>query len=159
MPSGPWRRGEVVAWAEQDGVGPPPRGQGRVAPLVLASTLAIVLTGMMSYDTLCAEHRSWVVLLGSFGFMGTAAAIVGLVQARALAPLLTVFVSLTGVSIGLIDAVHDPTRGRLIAVGFGVTAVLGALLTARGFRRSSTATPAGRRRSGGSLLRRVRAPT
>lgn len=127
--------------------------------MVLASTLAMVLTGMMSYDTLCAEHRSWIVLLGSFGFMGTAAAIVGLVQARVLAPLLTVFVSLTGVSIGLIDAVHDPTRGRLIALGFGAAAVLGALLTVRGTRRTSPAAPAGRSRSGGSLLRRVRAPT
>jgi hypothetical protein len=149
----------MVARAEQDGVGRPARGQGRVAPLVLASTLAIGLTGMMAYDTLCAEHRSWIVLLGSFGFMGTAAAIVGLVQARALAPLLTVFVSLTGVCIGLIDAVHDPTRGRVIALGFGAAAALGALFTARGSRRWSTATPAGRRHTGGSLLRRVRAPT
>ncbi|HZM37763.1 MAG TPA: hypothetical protein VFB94_01550 [Acidimicrobiales bacterium] len=99
--------------------------------MVLAATLATLLTGMMSYDTLCSEHRGWVVLLGVLGFMGTAAAIVGLVQARALAPLITVFVSLMGVSIGLIDAVHDPTRGRLIALGFGVAAGLGALLTAR----------------------------
>jgi hypothetical protein len=121
----------VVAWTEHDGLGPPPRGPGRVAPLVLASTLAIILTAMMSYDTLCSEHRSWVVLLGVLGFMGTAAAVVGLIQMRALAPLLTVFVSLTGVSIGLIDAVHDPARGRLIALGFGLTAGLGALLTAR----------------------------
>jgi uncharacterized membrane protein HdeD (DUF308 family) len=86
---------------------------------------------MMSYDTLCSQHRSWVVLLGVLGFMGTAAAIVGLVQARALAPLFTVFVAITGVSMGLIDAVHDPNRGRLIVLGFGATAVLGALLTAR----------------------------
>ena len=121
----------MVAWTEHDGLGPPPRGPGRVAPLVLASTLAIILTAMMSYDTLCSEHRSWVVLLGVLGFMGTAAAIVGLVQARALAPLLTVFVSLMGVSIGLIDAVHDPARGQLIALGFGVAAGLGAVLTAR----------------------------
>jgi hypothetical protein len=53
------------------------------------------------------------------------------VQARALAPLFIVLVALSGVSIGLIDAVHDPTRGRLVALGFGATAVLGALLTAR----------------------------
>jgi hypothetical protein len=129
--SGPWRSGEVLAWTDHDGVGRPPRGPGRVATVILASTLAVVLTGLMSYDPLCAEHRSWVVLLSVLGVVGTAAAIVGLVQARALAPLLTVFVSLTGVSIGLIDAVHDPSRGRLIAVAFGLTAVLGAALTAR----------------------------
>ena len=102
-----------------------------MAPLVLAGTLAVVLTGMMSYDTLCAEHRSWIVLLSVIGITGTVAAIVGLVQARALAPLFTVLVSLTGVSIGLIDAVHEPDRGRLIALGFGFAAGLGALLTAR----------------------------
>jgi hypothetical protein len=99
--------------------------------MLLAATLATLLTGMMSYDTLCSQHRSWVVLLGVLGFMGTAGAIVGLVQARALAPLFTVFVSLIGVSIGLIDTVHDPSRGRLIVLGFGATALLGALLTAR----------------------------
>ena len=120
-----------MGWTGRDGVGSPPRGPGRVAPGLLAGTLAVVLTGMTSYDTLCAQHRSWIVMLSVVGVMGTVAAIVGLVQARALAPLFTVFVSLTGVSIGLIDTVHDPSRGRLIVLGFGATAVLGALLTAR----------------------------
>ena len=129
--SGRWRRGEVVAWTEHDSLGLPPRGPGRVAPMILAGSLAVLLTGMMSYDTLCTEHQHWVVLLGVLGFMGTAAAIAGLVQARALAPLFTVFVSVTGVSIGLIDAVHDPTRGRLIALLFGATALVGAVFTAR----------------------------
>jgi hypothetical protein len=99
--------------------------------MLLAGTLAVVLSGMTSYDTLCAEHRTWIVTLSIVGVMGTVAAVAGLVQARALAPLFTVLVSVTGVSIGLIDAVHDPTRGRLVAFGFGVTAVLGALFTAR----------------------------
>ena len=128
---GPWRSGEVGGWTGRDGVGSPPRGPGRVAPGLLAGTLAVVLTGMTSYDTLCAQHRTWIVSLSVVGILGTVAAIAGLVQARALAPLFIVLVALSGVSIGLIDAVHDPTRGRLVALGFGFAAGLGVLLTAR----------------------------
>jgi|SRR5918994_3358131 hypothetical protein len=129
--TGDWRSGDVVAWTEHDGVGTPPRGPGRVLPLVLAGTLAVVLGGMLWTDTLCPEHRSWVMALGTVGIIGTVVAIVGLVQSWALAPLLTVAVALDGVAIGFIDALHDPTRGRLIALAFALAAVLGAALTAR----------------------------
>ena len=81
---------------------------------------------MLWNDTLCPEHRSWVMALGTVGIIGTGVAIVGLVQSWALAPLLAVAVALDGVAIGLIDALHDPTRGRLIALVFALAAVLGA---------------------------------
>jgi len=129
--TGRWRSSEVIAWTHHDGAVTPPRSPGRAAPLTLAGALAVILVGMTWNDTLCPEHRGWVFLLASVGLVGTIVAIVGLIQAWAMAPLFTVFVAACGVAIGLIDAVHDPTRGRLIALGFGACAVLGALLTAR----------------------------
>jgi hypothetical protein len=133
---GNWRSGDVVAWTEHDGVGAPPKGPGRVLPLVLAGTLAVILAGMLSTDTLCPEHRAWVIALGTAGIICTAVCIVGLVQSWALAPVLTVFVALDGVAIGLIDALHDPARGRMIALGFALVAVLASALTAQAARLS-----------------------
>jgi hypothetical protein len=91
----------------------------------------VILVGMTWNDTLCPEHRGWVFTLATLGLAGTIVAIVGLIQAWPMAPLFTVLVAACGVAIGLIDAVHDPTRGRLIALGFAACAVLGALLTVR----------------------------
>jgi hypothetical protein len=126
-----WRRSEVIAWTEHDGVGAPPRGPGRTAPLTLAAALGATIVGLIWNDTLCPEHRSWVYLLAGIALVGTIAAIVGLIQGWAMAPLFTVFVALIGVSIGLIDAVHEPTTGRLAALAFGACAVLAAVLAAR----------------------------
>jgi hypothetical protein len=133
---GNWRSGDIVAWTEHDGVGAPPKGPGRVLPLVLAGTLAVILGGMLWNDTLCPEHRAWVMALGTVGVICTAICIVGLVQSWSLAPVLTVFVALDGVAIGLIDALHDPGRGRMIALGFALAAALAAALTARAARLS-----------------------
>lgn len=129
-----WRSGEVVAWTDHDGVRPPPKPPSRAVSLVLAAALGIVFVGMLSADTLCPEHRQWVVGLGMLGIVFTAVAVVGLVQGWAASPLITLLVSIDGVAIGLIDATHDPSRGRLIAVAFAVTAVLAAALTWRSMR-------------------------
>ncbi|HEY3000579.1 MAG TPA: hypothetical protein VGJ43_18485 [Acidimicrobiales bacterium] len=124
-----WQSNEVVAWTERDGVGRPPRGPGRVLPVALAATLGAVFVGMLSTDTLCPEHRTWVLVLGSLGIAGTAVAITGLVQRWAVAPLLTLVVALDGIAIGLIDSIHDANRGHLIALAFGISALLAVALT------------------------------
>jgi hypothetical protein len=128
--NGNWRSGEVVAWTEHDGPGRPPRAPGRGLSLALAAGLGVILCGMLATDTLCPEHRAWVMTLGTAGVIGTVAAIVGLVRGWAVAPYLTLAVTFAGISIGVIDAIHDPTRGRLIALGFGACALLAAALTA-----------------------------
>ena len=128
---GEWRRSEVIAWTRHDGAPTPPRGPGRVGPLTLAGALAVVLVGITWNDTLCPEHRSWVYLLAGIAFTGAIVAIVGLIQGWAVAPMFTVLVALTGMAVGLIDAVHEPAAGRLVALGFGACAVLGALISAR----------------------------
>ena len=129
-----WRSGEVVAWTDHDGVGPAPEPPSRIVSLVLAVALGVVFVGMLSTDTLCPEHRQWVIGLGMLGIVFTAVAVVGLVQGWAASPLITLLVSIDGVAIGLIDATHDPSRGRLIAVAFAVTATLAAVLTWRSLR-------------------------
>jgi len=82
--------------------------------------MSLVFFGIMSSDTLCPEHRAWVLLLGGASLIAAGVAIVGLIDGWAGAPLLALASALGGVGIGLIDAVHNPSRGRLIALGFGV---------------------------------------
>jgi hypothetical protein len=134
--AGSWKSGEVLAWTEGDGPGRPPSGPGRAIPFALAGALAVVFAGILSSDTLCPDHRAWVQALGTVGLAGTVLAITGLVRGWAMAPLLTLTAASTGVSIGLIDAIHDPTRGRLIAVGFAVVCfgAVALALKARGLR-------------------------
>jgi len=125
---GHWQSDEVVAWTERDGVGPRPKGPSRILPVALAATLAAVLIGMLSTNTLCPEHRTWVVTLGLLGIGGSAAAIVALVQRWAIAPVLTLVVALDGIAIGLIDAIHDANRGHMIALAFGFSALMAIAL-------------------------------
>jgi hypothetical protein len=124
-----WQDGEVVAWTGHDGPGRPPRGPSRVLPVALAATLGAVLIGMLATDTLCPEHRTWVQVLGLLGLGGTVAAIAGLVQRWAVAPLLTLAVALDGVAIGFIDAIHSANRGHLVALGFGLSALMAIALS------------------------------
>jgi hypothetical protein len=127
--AGQWTDGEVVAWTERDGVARRPKGPSRILPFALVGMLGVVFAGMMSTDTLCPEHRTWVLALGTLGLVGTIGAIVALVQERAIAPLLAVAVSLIGVAIGFIDAIHDPDRGHVVALAFGICALLAIALT------------------------------
>lgn len=118
--AGSWKSGEVLAWTEGDGPGRPPQGPGKAIPFALAGVLSVVFVGILSSDSLCPDHRAWVQGLGTVGLIGTVLAVIGLVRGWAMAPLLTLTAASTGVVIGFIDAVHDPTRGRLIAAGFAV---------------------------------------
>ncbi|MGH9113711.1 MAG: hypothetical protein ACRDZN_15645 [Acidimicrobiales bacterium] len=131
---GQWRAGEVVAWTDHDGVDRPPAGPGRLLQGTLAAALAGVFVGMMSTDTLCPEHRGWVMALGSVGIVAIVVVVVGLLRGWAVSSLLTMFVSVDGMAIGFIDAAHDATRGRLIALGFAVSAVLAALFAGKAAR-------------------------
>ena len=86
---------------------------------------------MLSSDTLCPDHRAWVQVLGTIGFTVIVVALIGLVRGWAAAPALTVLAGALGVAIGLLDAVHSPTRGRLIALGFAVAVTVAGLATVR----------------------------
>jgi hypothetical protein len=129
-----WREGSLLAYTEGDGPGRPPAAGARGAWLALAGALSAVFVGVISTDTLCPEHRAVVNVVGSLAFLASVGAIVGLLRGSPSAPALAVAAALGGVAIGLIDAVHDPTRGRLIAIAFALVAIGAAVVAARSLR-------------------------
>ena len=129
-----WRSDQVLAWTEQDGPGRPHAPPNRWVATGLAAGLGAVVVGMLSTDTLCPEHRTWVRALGSVALVGAIVAVAGLVRRSAIALPVTLVTAGLGVVIGLIDAVHDPTRGHIIAIGFGVAGVVSAWLGLRQLR-------------------------
>ncbi len=118
-----WRKSETLAWTGRDGVTPPPSG---VSPWFFGSialSLAGVWIGMIATDTLCPEHRMWVLTFGVVASLSAVGSIVGLVGQRAWAPLAALASALLGIAVGFIDAVHSPTRGALISVAFAVVSI------------------------------------
>lgn len=128
-----WQSDEVLAFTEHDGPGRAPTGTNRALWLVLAGVLGVVFAGMIMTDTLCPEHRMLVRTLGTLALFGTGIAVVGLVRGWAGAPFLTLGTAAIGVAIGLIDATHDTTRGRVIALAFAVALLGAAVLCVRQF--------------------------
>jgi hypothetical protein len=121
--SDPWRSDQVLAWTEQEGPGRGPAAPGRGAWLIVAGALAVVFAGILSSDTLCPEHQLWVLHIGGGALIAAGTALIGLIDGWAGAPLLAMLSALGGIGVGVIDAVHAPTRGRLVAIGFGLVFV------------------------------------
>lgn len=126
-----WRSGELLAYTEREGPGRPPAASPTWMVGTLVGVVGVTFAGLLSSDTLCPDHRAWVQILATVGFVSIVGALVGLVRGWASAPVLTLFASSLGLAIGLIDAVHSPTRGRFIALGFGVAMALAGLATMR----------------------------
>jgi hypothetical protein len=126
-----WRRGEVLAYTESDGPGRPPSGSPTWVMGTLVGVLGVTSFGLISSDTLCAEHRAWVEYLATVGITVMVWAFVSLLRGRSSAPVLTLLASSLGVAIGLVDAVHEPTRGRVIALAFAMTLAGSATLLVR----------------------------
>jgi hypothetical protein len=95
--------------------------------------LAVTFVGVMASDSLCPEHRAWVMAIATLSVVGVLCAFVALALGWASAPVLTFVSSIGGVAIGVLDAAHDPTRGVLIASGFAATAVLAGALAWRAY--------------------------
>lgn len=131
---GTWHSGEVLAFTEREGPGRPPAGPSRWMTGTLAGVLGVTFAGVLSSDTLCPDHRAWVQTLAGVAFLGVIAAVVALWRGWAAGPPLTLLASLAGIAIGFLDAVHSPTRGRLVAVGFAAATVLAAVMAWRAWR-------------------------
>lgn len=123
-----WNSSEVLAFTERDGPGNPPPAPRRWTAVTLAGAMGVVFTGMLFTDTLCPEHRAWVSGLALTALFGAIVAVVGLFRDWAGAAVITTLTAGLGVSIGLIDTIHSPTRGRFIALTFGVITVAAAML-------------------------------
>src|SRR3954453_22541188 len=111
-----WSSSEVLAFTERDGPGRPPEAPKRWMALTVAGALGVVFTGVLFTDTLCAEHRAWVEGLATVALAGIVVAIVGLLRDWAGPQIIPAVSASLGVSMGLIDAVHSPPRGRLVAL-------------------------------------------
>lgn len=129
-----WKRGPLLAYTEREGPGRPPTASPTWMVGTLIGVVGVTFAGLLSSDTLCPDHRAWVQVLATIGFVAILGSLVGLVRGWAAAPVLTLLASSLGVSIGLIDAVHSATRGRLVALGFGVAAAVAAIATIRTIR-------------------------
>ncbi len=129
-----WREGRILAWTESDGPGRPPAGTRPVVAITLACALGAAMLGVLLTDAVCPEHRAWVDGLAMSALIGTGIAIAGLVRGSASAMWITPLVAAAGVAIGLIDTLHDPRRGQLITLGFGLVALASSILLARGAR-------------------------
>ncbi|MDH3294836.1 MAG: hypothetical protein OER95_11015 [Acidimicrobiia bacterium] len=130
---------DILAWTTKDGVTRPPAG---IKPAILGGT-ALAMTGiwigLLSVDTLCPEHRAWVEALATGALVASGAAIVGLLRQRSWSATFALLSAGLGIAIGVIDAVHDPTRGALIAIGFTAVAAVLALTVVRQFRGAAWA--------------------
>jgi hypothetical protein len=126
-----WRSGEVLAWTEGDGPGQPPSAGSRRVWLAIAGALTAVFVGMLTGDTLCPEHRAWVMTFGTIGLVSIVGAIVGLVRGWGMAPVLTLVATVSGMGIGLFDAAHAPGRGWAIAATFTLLTLGAAWLASR----------------------------
>lgn len=122
-----WREVETFAWTEGDGPGRPPRGPNRLLTTLVGGGLAAAFTAMLATDTLCPEHRAWVMTLATLALVATVVASVGLLRGWAIAAPLAVVATASGMAIGAIDAAHSVQRGRAITAAFAVLSV-GALV-------------------------------
>lgn len=132
-----WTSTEVLAWSRADGPDRPSEGPSRWALGVVGATLAVTTTGILATDTLCPEHRLWVQTLATVAIVLSITSVVQILRAQASAGLFALGASVMGVAIGLIDAVHAPSRGRVIAAAFALAAVAsaGIALRIRAMRR------------------------
>lgn len=126
-----WKQGEVLAWSRHDGPGDAPRAPGRWLLGGVAGALSVTFVGIVGSDTLCPDHRAWVQMLGSVALVTSVVAVAQVLRNQASAALLALVAAGLGVAIGLLDAVHSPTRGSLILLGFAVAAVGSAIVSFR----------------------------
>ena len=117
-----WQQTEVLAWSEGDGPGRPPVASRWIIGGV-AAALTVTLTGILATDALCPDHRAWVQTLASVAIFSAAVAVVQVLRSQPSAVVFALVSSVLGVAIGIIDAIHDPGRGMLIALGFAVAGV------------------------------------
>jgi hypothetical protein len=92
----------------------------------LATVLGSALGVILFTDTLCPEHRAWVLALGSIGVALSIAAFVALLRNSASGPILALAGAVAGIGIGGFDTLHSPLRGSFILGAFTLLAVMTA---------------------------------
>ena len=130
MASGPyqsgWEPGPVVAWTESDGPGKLPPVAPRRVSVAAAIAAGVAAWGFVTANDVCPGHSMLIEAVGSIAIVLTFVGVVAAFRASAAAAPLILAASVCGLAIGVVDALHDVTRSRLIATGFAVAAVAAA---------------------------------
>lgn len=126
-----WKQAEVLAWSSHDGPGEAPKAPGRWLLGGVGGALSVTFVGIMGSDTLCPDHRAWVQILASVALVTSVVAVAQVLRNQASAGVLALLAACLGMAIGLLDAVHSPTRGSLILLGFAIAAVGSAIVSFR----------------------------
>ena len=121
-----WVPGPVVAWTESDGPGQLPPVAPRRVSVAAAIAAGVAGWGFITANDVCPGHSMLIEAVGSIAIVLTFIGVVAAVRASAAAAPLILAASVCGLSIGIVDALHDVTRSRLVATGFAVAAVAAA---------------------------------
>lgn len=130
-----WEPGPVVAWTESDGPGRLPPVAPRRLGIAGAIAAGIAASAMMTADTVCPEHSLFIEIAGLLTIVLTIIGVVAALRSSVLAPPLVLAASVIEFSIGFVDVLHDPVLSRIIAVAFGVGAIVTAFSAASSVRR------------------------
>jgi len=121
-----WEPGPVVAWTESDGPGQLPPVAPRRVSVAAAIAAGVAGWGFLTANDVCPGHSALIEAVGTIAIVLTFIGVVAAVRASAAAAPLILAASVCGLAIGVVDALHDVTRSRLIATGFAVAAVAAA---------------------------------
>jgi hypothetical protein len=116
-------RGPVVAWTESDGPGELPPVPSRRVALAAVLAAGVAGWGLVTADQVCPEHSLLIEIVASFAIVLTVIAIVAALRSSVMAAPLVLAASACGLVIAVVDALHDVTRSRLIAIAFAIAAV------------------------------------
>ena len=121
-----WEPGPVVAWTESDGPGQLPPVAPRRVSIAAAIAAGVAGWGFLTAGDVCPGHSMLIEAVGTVALVLTFIGVVAAVRASAAAAPLILAASVCGLSIGVVDALHDVTRSRLVATGFAIAAVAAA---------------------------------
>ncbi len=121
-----WEPGPVVAWTESDGPGRQPPVAPRRVSVAAAIAAGVAGWGFITANDVCPGHSMLIEAVGSIAIVLTFVGVVAAFRASAAAAPLILAASVCGLAIGVVDALHDVTRSRLVATGFAIAAVVAA---------------------------------
>ena len=112
-----------MAWTESDGPGELPPVPSRRVAVAAVLAAGVAGWGLLTADQVCPEHSLLIELVASFAIVLTVLAVIAALRSSVLAAPLVLAASACGLVIGIVDALHDVTRSRVIVIAFAVAAV------------------------------------
>lgn len=121
-----WNDGPLVAWTESDGPGRARRTPGvRVLGAAIVAA-AVAGWGLFTANEVCPEHALLIDVAAGTALVLVVAAGIAALRSSVMAAPLVLAASILGLTVGVVDTMHDVTRQRVIAVASAVAAVVAA---------------------------------